>query len=65
VPPGAQRARLGLIVIGSHTALGDALPAGEVLRRFVRVFEAQRVVTVGQARRPQHARVSAWLCERR
>jgi DNA polymerase III subunit epsilon len=43
-------ARLGLTVIGRHTALGDALLTGEILLRHFHMLAAQGIVTLGQAR---------------
>jgi DNA polymerase-3 subunit epsilon len=62
-------ARLGLTVIGRHTALGDARLTGEILLRLLRMLAAHGIVTLGEARRvarqTYHARVSASLYERR
>ncbi len=42
--------RLGIPVVGRHTALGDALVTGEVFIRFLALLQAQGIVTLGQAR---------------
>lgn len=46
----AMAARLGVSVIGRHTALGDAILTGEVFLKQVRLLAAQGVVTLGDAR---------------
>jgi NAD(P)-dependent dehydrogenase (short-subunit alcohol dehydrogenase family) len=65
----SMAARLGLTVIGRHTALGDARLTGEILLRLLRMLAAHGIVTLGEARRAArqtyHARVSASLYERR
>jgi DNA polymerase-3 subunit epsilon len=42
--------RLGLSVVGRHTALGDAMLTAEVFLGLIRMLEARGVVTLGQAR---------------
>jgi DNA polymerase-3 subunit epsilon len=58
----AMAARLGVSVIGRHTALGDAILTGEIFLRLLRLLASQGVVTLGDARqaalRTQQARVS-------
>jgi DNA polymerase III subunit epsilon len=58
----AMAARLGVSVIGRHTALGDAILTGEIFLRLLRLLTSQGVVTLGDARqaalRTQQARVS-------
>jgi DNA polymerase-3 subunit epsilon len=46
----AMAARLGVSVIGRHTALGDAILTGEIFLRQLRLLAAQGLVTLGQAR---------------
>jgi DNA polymerase-3 subunit epsilon len=41
--------RLGIAVIGRHTALGDALLAGEVFLRLLGLLRERGIVTLGQA----------------
>ena len=43
-------ARLGLEVVGRHTALGDALLTGEVLLAFLPLLEERGITTLGEAR---------------
>ncbi len=55
--------RLGVSVLGRHTALGDALLTGEIFLRLLPALADRGVTTLGQARtaasRTHHARVSA------
>jgi DNA polymerase-3 subunit epsilon len=41
--------RLGVRVIGRHTALGDALVTGEVFLRLLPLLAGRGIVTLGQA----------------
>jgi DNA polymerase-3 subunit epsilon len=58
----AIAARLGVSVLGRHTALGDAVLTGEIFLRLVRILGEQGVLTLGAAReaarRTYQARVS-------
>ncbi len=46
----AIAARLGVSVIGRHTALGDAVMTGEIFLRLIPLLAAQGVRTLGEAR---------------
>ena len=57
----AVAARLGVSVIGRHTALGDALVTGEIFLRLLPLLAEHGIVTLGQAleasRATYHARL--------
>jgi DNA polymerase III subunit epsilon len=46
----AMAARLGVSVVGRHTALGDAILTGEIFLKQLRLLAAQGFVTLGEAR---------------
>jgi DNA polymerase III subunit epsilon len=46
----ALAARLGVSVVGRHTALGDAILTAEIFLRQLRLLAAQGLVTLGEAR---------------
>jgi DNA polymerase III subunit epsilon len=61
----AIAARLGVGVVGRHTALGDALVTGEVFVRLLTLLEQRGIATVGEAlaaaQATYHARLDARL----
>jgi DNA polymerase-3 subunit epsilon len=65
----AMAARLGVSVVGRHTALGDALVTGELFVRLLPLLRAAGIDTLGAAReaarRTRAARVSRDLYARR
>jgi DNA polymerase III subunit epsilon len=46
----AMAARLGVSVVGRHTALGDAILTGEIFLKQLRLLAAQGFMTLGEAR---------------
>ena len=64
----AMAARLGVSVVGRHTALGDAILTGEIFLQQIRLLAAQGTPMLGDAReaarRTYLARVSASLYSR-
>ena len=61
----AIAARLGVSVIGRHTALGDAILTAEIFLRQLRLLAAQELVTLGRARRAARSTYLARLSEAR
>ncbi len=57
----AIAARLGIPVLGRHTALGDALLTAEILLRLIALLHGEGVVTLGQARAKAQATYHARL----
>lgn len=57
----AVAARLGVDVIGRHTALGDALVTGEVFVRLLVLLQEQGISTLGQALEASRATYQARL----
>jgi DNA polymerase III subunit epsilon len=64
----AMAGRLGISVVGRHTALGDAILTGEIFLRQVRLLATQGLVKLGEVREAAHrtylARVSDSLYTR-
>jgi DNA polymerase-3 subunit epsilon len=56
--------RLGVDVVGRHTALGDALVTGEVFVRLLDVLQGQGITTLGQALEASRTTYQARLGER-
>jgi DNA polymerase-3 subunit epsilon len=57
--------RLGVEVVGRHSAVGDALLTGEIFVRLVRLLERQGIHTVGEAREAARRTFHARIDERR
>jgi DNA polymerase-3 subunit epsilon len=52
--------RMGVEVVGRHTALGDALTTAAIFVKLIDLLEARAIETFGQA-----ARISKWMIEQR
>ncbi len=52
--------RMGVEVVGRHTALGDALTTAGIFVKLIDLLEARSIETFGQA-----ARISKWMMEQR
>jgi DNA polymerase-3 subunit epsilon len=52
--------RMGVEVVGRHTALGDAMTTAAIFVKLLDLLEARAIVTFGQA-----ARISKWMMEQR
>jgi DNA polymerase-3 subunit epsilon len=61
----AIAARLGVSVIGRHTALGDAILTAEIFLRQLRLLAAEGFVTLGQARAAARSTYLARLSDAR
>ena len=61
----AMADRLGIDLVGRHTALGDALVTGEVFLRLLPLLDARGVHTLGQLRAAAGATVQARESDRR
>lgn len=57
----AIAARLGVHIVGRHTALGDALVTGEVFVRLLKLLKGRGITTIGQAAEASRATMHARL----